>query len=229
VNDELKHNPYVGSFHGIQRPSEEQKETSIARHNPHLGIFRHSPAICALNLPVKLNLGFKGLLSDEPIWKTSVMSHIQVQFTSYTKQDSFDSIDVIPNPNPNPNPKSLNSLPIEFETNTNFQLHLTERLLNRIPTAIFSYPRYYNSNISNSGNCSSLTSIHENSIDIENGLEHIATTSNPNPNPDTNSNSNQQCFNSNSSPKQPQPQPQPHAHAHCTSKIALELDSESFS
>lgn len=68
VNDELRHNPYVGSFHPVSRLSEEAKYKSLGIHNPHLGTFRHSPAAAAANhFPDKLkaNLGFKGLLLDD--------------------------------------------------------------------------------------------------------------------------------------------------------------------
>lgn len=138
----MKHNPYVGSFHGVQRPSEEHLDISAARHNPHLGIIRHSPA--AGTLPLKLNMGFKGLLSDEPVWKTSVMSHLQIAaYNSETGSAFFSS-------------------PIE----TNFQLHLTERLINRIPTAIFSYPNYYSNHTNMSGM----------QVDAENGLDNIGVS-----------------------------------------------------
>jgi hypothetical protein len=78
VNDELRHNPYVGSFHPVSRLSEEAKNKSLGIHNPHLGTFRHSPAASsASTFPIKLNLGFKGLLYDDcPSW--SVLSQVQL-------------------------------------------------------------------------------------------------------------------------------------------------------
>lgn len=77
VNDELRHNPYVGSFHGISRLSEDAKNKSLSIHNPHLGTFRHSPA-AACAFPVKLNMGFKGLLYDDQPFQSKVLSQVQI-------------------------------------------------------------------------------------------------------------------------------------------------------
>lgn len=76
----MRHNPYVGSFHPVSRLSEEAKHKSLGMHNPHLGTFRHSPAASlSTNFPVKLNLGFKGLLYDDcPSWNVCVLSQVQL-------------------------------------------------------------------------------------------------------------------------------------------------------
>jgi len=79
VNDELRHNPYVGSFHGVSRPSEAARNKTLSIHNPHLGTMRHSPA--AGSFPVKLNLGFKGLLYDDGPFKPAVLSQVQLSCT----------------------------------------------------------------------------------------------------------------------------------------------------
>jgi hypothetical protein len=86
----LKHNPYVGSFHGVHLSFDSEAATNTktnsysqynyknevmieSKNNPLIGIFRHSPSSDNHKLQ-----GLKGIIYDKKVEKPNIISQVQV-------------------------------------------------------------------------------------------------------------------------------------------------------
>lgn len=75
MDDFLRHNPYVGSFHSVYRTDKQEGDCVLwsQRTSPHVGTFRHSPAD-----PKRLKLGLKALLYEKVPWKAVTKSQVNL-------------------------------------------------------------------------------------------------------------------------------------------------------
>ena len=96
--DAYRKNPYVGSFHSVNRPPASCTTTSLmmlgaTKTNALVGSFRHSPAVSS----VTVGLGLKEILWED--WKKPIISQVQL-----SREQKFS--------NRHASPYSLSSIPI---------------------------------------------------------------------------------------------------------------------